>query len=729
MTTGPQEPAPAIPVKKAPLYGPGSKYDIPRPYQPGKPGRPPKADKSYDGIMPGGRVEPAPRLDPKNLFPTATVIFEPQPGPQAAFLEVDADIIIYGGSAGGGKSFGLMLESCRNHLNPLYDGVIFRRTYPQINNPGGLWSESVKLYPYLGAKSNKGDHTWTFASGGTVKFAHLQREDNIYDWMGSQIPFIAFDELTHFTEEMFFYMLSRNRSTSGIRPYVRATCNPDADSWVAGFIDWWIGPDGYAIPERSGIVRYFIRYNGKIIWADTPDQLKARYGDNVMPLSFTFILSTLDNNQILVSLDPTYRARLMALPLVEQERLLGDQRRGGNWKIKNESGKVFNRAWFEVVRVRELEEAALRTGATKITYTNPLTGEEIFSQDLDLSGSDYLPDFIDLPEGREVRFWDLAATEKSLKNDDPDWTASVKMRRVGDILYILDCFEFRKTPADTDEIMINTALQDGPGTLIRWEKEGGSSGVRDTDNIKAKFKAQAMHLMGFDFDGIRPNGDKVSRARLASQAAKNGAIKIVYGSWNNDFLAQLHLFPTKKVHDDKVDAFTGAFNFLTARTFVVKNYRSGRAINQTNGAVNITSMKAAPVLSSGAYNNVKRSMSGSNAKPANGSKTANTDTVYPGKPGNPYPSGPGNPSPPTYDPDNPPEVPAKDLPHNAVFLTPSQKRLKTTAALDEAMRRNRERAAAAMQPTTAQQPVISSATARQNNRDAARFAANGPDND
>ena len=69
-------------------------------------------------------------------------------------------------------------------------------------------------------------------------------------------------------------MLSRNRTTCGIRPYVRATCNPDADSWVADFISWWIDQEtGYPIPERSGLVRYMCVLNDTIYFADTAEKL------------------------------------------------------------------------------------------------------------------------------------------------------------------------------------------------------------------------------------------------------------------------------------------------------------------------------------------------------------------------------------------------------------------------------------------------------------------------
>src|SRR5205809_978024 len=69
-------------------------------------------------------------------------------------------------------------------------------------------------------------------------------------------------------------MVSRNRSTCGVRPYIRATCNPDADSWVADFLAWWIDPEsGLPIPERAGVVRYYIRVAERIVWADRPEEL------------------------------------------------------------------------------------------------------------------------------------------------------------------------------------------------------------------------------------------------------------------------------------------------------------------------------------------------------------------------------------------------------------------------------------------------------------------------
>jgi hypothetical protein len=81
-------------------------------------------------------------------------------------------------------------------------------------------------------------------------------------------------------ESQFFYMLSRNRSMCGVRPYVRSTTNSDADSWVATFIAWWIDQDtGYPLPERAGVLRWFVRVNDTMVWADSAEDLAAQHSE------------------------------------------------------------------------------------------------------------------------------------------------------------------------------------------------------------------------------------------------------------------------------------------------------------------------------------------------------------------------------------------------------------------------------------------------------------------
>ncbi len=435
----------------------------------------------------------------------------PQAGPQTEFLSSRADIVFYGGAAGGGKTWALLMEPLRHMGNKDFRAVIFRRNSTQVRNPGGLWDESNEIYPLLGAKDSESVLEWTFPSGAMVKFAHMEHEKTRLNWQGAQVPLIAFDELTHFTRKQFFYMFSRNRSTCGVRPYIRGTCNPvssddETGGWLHEFVDWYIDDDGYSIPGRGGVIRWFVTINDTLRWADTSQELQEEYPDSE-PKSFTFVPSSVYDNKILLDADPGYLANLKALTFVEQMQLLG-----GNWKVKPEAGKVFNREWFEIV--------------------------------------DALPSGIPAM----CRFWDLAATEKKVKGD-PDYTASVKMIRLGDTYTIVDCTEDRINPAKTDEAMKNMASQDGRGVAIRFEQEGGASGKRDAATI-------VRNLNGYDVRPVMPQGDKLTRARGLAAQAYAGNVKLLRGEWNQRWLSHMHGQPDL-AHDDIMDASSGAYNHLT----------------------------------------------------------------------------------------------------------------------------------------------------------------------
>lgn len=275
-------------------------------------------------------------------------VIKPQPGFQEAFLSSPADIVVGGSGAGVGKTYAELLEAIRHKDNKDFGAVFFRRTYPQITIEGGLWDESMKLYPKLQGKPNETKRLWKFPKGSTVSFAALQYDKDVITYQGAQIPLIIFDELTHFTEKQFWYMISRNRSTCGVKPYVRASCNPDPDSWVARLIEWWIDQEtGYPIPERSGKLRYFIRHNDVMVWADSKEELIM---DNAplfeaMPeskpedliKSLTFIPGSIYENKALMQKDPLYLANLMAQDEDTKARLLK-----GNWKIRTDKTSLFD---------------------------------------------------------------------------------------------------------------------------------------------------------------------------------------------------------------------------------------------------------------------------------------------------------------------------------------------------------------------------------------------------
>lgn len=459
------------------------------------------------------------------------IVLSPQKGPQEKFLSTSADICIYGGAAGGGKTFGLLLEPLRHMKNSDYNATIFRRDYTQVTSPGGLWDSSRKIYNYVkGSKSLKTPKLhWVFKSGASVNFAHLNRNEDCENWQGSQLTMIGFDELTHFTEYQFFYMLSRNRTDSGVTPYIRATCNPDVDSWVASFISWWINQDtGYPIIERSGVIRWMVRLNEVITWFDSREEaIKGAIANGIekeqaetMPKSVTFIASTLQDNQILMRNDPGYLANLQAMALVQRERLLY-----GNWKIKATSGKYFLRSQVKMI--------------------------------------DRLPPDIIM----WCRAWDLAATDED-ENGNADFTAGVLMglRKTGSIV-VADVINQRIKAGEVEKLVLNTSLSDrakfGFQYVIRVPQDPGQAGkVLATQYIRL--------LTGFNIKTIPVSGSKELRATPFAAQWQNGNIEVLIADWNDCYFSQLESFPQSK-HDDMVDSSADSFTELTSDSFNIDN--------------------------------------------------------------------------------------------------------------------------------------------------------------
>ena len=446
-------------------------------------------------------------------------VLKPQRGPQEMFLSCQADICIYGGAAGGGKTFGLLLEPLRHIHNSNFGAVIFRKNYNQVFAQGGLWDTSNKIYPYCGARPTRSPKAaWIFHGGMKVTFAHLEFEKDVLSWQGSQIPLIMFDELTHFTKRQFFYMLSRNRSDSGVKGYLRATTNPDADSWVAEFISWWIDEKtGYPMQERSGVIRYMYYYNDVIYWADTREELFEKfslYDENkkMAVKSVTFIASKLTDNKILMNIDPGYIGNLQALPEVERERLLN-----GNWKIRPAAGLYFKRAYFNMV--------------------------------------DTIPDDVI----RWVRAWDFAATadrKNSKPGEGPAYTAGVLIGKRRNGRYIIaDDINSRLSALEVEKAVLNTAVIDKQKykrVRVRLSQDPGQAG-------KAQVEYYIKMLAGFDVTAQRETGSKETRAEPFAAQCQAGNVDVLTAPWNEAYFAQLESFP-ESVFKDMVDASSNGFN-------------------------------------------------------------------------------------------------------------------------------------------------------------------------
>ena len=431
-----------------------------------------------------------------------------------------ADICIYGGAAGGGKTYALLLDPLRYKDVEGYSAVVFRRHDTQIHIDGGLLDESREIYG--GVPGAVLHHTprarWVFGGKGSVTFAHIDGDGDLLKWQGSQITAVCFDELTHFSERAFFYMLSRNRSTCRVRPYVRASCNPDADSWVAAFLSWWIDQEtGYPIPVRSGKKRWMLRRAGQIFWADSRRELWERFKlvsveERDEPKSVSFIASSVYDNKILLQSDPSYIANLKALPDIERERLLC-----GNWKIRPAAGQFFRRTQVGILRV--------------------LPADVVFW----------------------VRAWDLAATAEDGKGE-PAYTAGVLMGRRKNGRYVVaDVINRRLGAADVRRLVRQTAAADCAKfgrVRIRLPQDPGQAG-------KEQAQSYIRELAGYSVTTRPETGSKEARAEPVAAQWQGGNVDLLAGTWTEPYLSQLESFPQSR-YKDMVDATSSAFSELSA---------------------------------------------------------------------------------------------------------------------------------------------------------------------
>lgn len=424
------------------------------------------------------------------------------------------------------KTFGLLLEPIRHNAVKGFNGTIFRRTREQIRNTGALWDSALELFAPLEANMRENALEIKF-NEMKLKFSHLEYEKDKYNWDGAQICYLGFDELQLLTETQFWYLVGRNRSTCGVAPYIRATCMADAGSWVKAMIIWWLDENGeYPDIKKCGKVRWFIRIDDDIKWADTRKELLDRYPQHTgsgkcIPMSFTFIYSDVTENKILMEKDPAYMAKLNALPLIERERKLK-----GNWKIKPQAGLFFKREYFEIV---EAPPASVIS---------------------------------------RVRAWDRAATEKTAKND-PASTAGVKMSKDAEgFIYIEHVSKFQASVFKRDKMINNIASGDGKDVRIGLEQEPGASGVAEVQGL-------IRMLSGYKVKAYSPRDNKMVRMMPFSAQAEAGNVKIVRGAWNDAYLTELENCdgnPKGKTRWDQIDGSSLGFEMLTGTNVVIGNF-------------------------------------------------------------------------------------------------------------------------------------------------------------
>ena len=281
------------------------------------------------------KVYPQPKPEPIEVEEAQNVIFQPNKGPQTEFLSSNEREVLYGGSAGGGKSYAMLADPVRYLNNPQFRGLLIRRTTEELRE---LISVSKQLYPEAipNIRFMERDKTWVAPSGATLWLSYLDRDDDVTRYQGQAFSWIGFDELTQWASPYpFDYMRSRLRTAkgSGLELYQRATSNPGGagHQWVKKmFID--PAPHGTAFWATD-------IETGQIL---TMPKGHSREGEPLFKRRF--IPATLFDNPYLAE-DGMYEANLLSLPEYQRKQLLE-----GNWDVNE--GAAFPE-WNRQVHVVE----------------------------------------------------------------------------------------------------------------------------------------------------------------------------------------------------------------------------------------------------------------------------------------------------------------------------------------------------------------------------------------
>lgn len=263
---------------------------------------------------------------------------------QMAFIRADADEVLFGGAAGGGKSYAQLIDALLYALR--YAGsrqLILRRTMPELEH--SMIHVSLQLYPLSAARYHASAHKWRFRNGSVIEFGYCAAEKDVLRYQGAEYDVVRFDELTHFTEEQYTYLLSRVRGANPYPKQIKSSTNPGGvgHNWVkARFI--------------SGL---------------TPNVVQTdAYGTRRL-----FLPSYVQDNRFLMQADPGYVKRLEKLPEAERRALLY-----GEWDIfdgqvftewRNNAAGYATRRWSHVIDPFDIPRSWRRFRAFDFGYARP----------------------------------------------------------------------------------------------------------------------------------------------------------------------------------------------------------------------------------------------------------------------------------------------------------------------------------------------------------------------
>lgn len=282
-------------------------------------------------------------------------IRKPFEGFQDKFVRSNLDLVIGGGAMGGGKTSAAVMCIAEPSQDPRFRAVYLRNNLGDLKSGGGILDEFRSTYGQGCNVIESGDPHVDFPSGARADVTHIadqSKEKVLQRFKGRQYDFIYFDEMTGFTWECFTAVYSRNRGMSKWTGKVRGTTNPKRNHWLRTFLDWYIGADGFIIPEREGVVRYFY-INGEtvkdVVWGDSKEEVyhkckiqidrmlakfngkngRATYEDMIK--SFTFYEGKMSENKAIMGTNSGYVGSVAVMGGREAQANLE-----GNWNVDSD---------------------------------------------------------------------------------------------------------------------------------------------------------------------------------------------------------------------------------------------------------------------------------------------------------------------------------------------------------------------------------------------------------
>lgn len=494
-------------------------------------------------------------------------------GPQYFAYSSTADIIGFGGAAGGGKSFFAYTKPwIRGWTDePTWQGVYFRCSLPDLRR--SVWRHARVFGQRVGAGVRNQPLQLTAPSGAALDFFGIERLGDIEEkFDGAELPYVVFDEAQHYEEACPRFFFTRQRSIAGCRSQLVLTFNPGGrgHSWLFRWFAPWLDP-AFKSPAKRYEKRYFFDSwddrgepvfqwttpDGQLVRPDSPPPTPGQ-----LPRSITFIGARLEDNPALTEADPTYENRMRGT-----DRVTYEQKRHGNFLIRHTIGTTFSRDMFRIVTGRVPESLVRRrirfwdragtegagdhtSGVLMALLNDPATGAPLYVIEDVISLQWSVDKVVDL------MFAIAGAAEARTRLEQ-------KLRAAGQWNSPKSVLTLVNTPT-------GWALpKDPPGTILAQEVPPSDAGLEQVANFlkearRLGLQARALHTS----ERGSKKGDGVNiahRMQPLAVDAQNGRVQLLAGPWNARFLDRMQSFDGKDnggLPDDDPDAATGAHQLL-----------------------------------------------------------------------------------------------------------------------------------------------------------------------